>query len=188
MSQGRKNRTGQLIYCAFLALLAFSWPTLPCTGAESGVVGFRAPAAWQTTQGAPSVEPLGSFDTPIKEVTVDIAPSPQTFDMPGKLYCHYYPNVLVKEFAQDGQIGVESSMLRTQGQLPACDLSHEPGERAIDWNRVFKGVKDDLVFFDDAETFDGALGFAIYDSITGQMLFTDWVDAGRNSASRGGHI
>jgi hypothetical protein len=185
MSQARKKRTGRRGYFAFLASLTLFWPTLPCTGAESGVAGLRAPAAWQTAQESqlPSrSESPGSFDTPIKEVTVDIAPSPQNYNIPGRLFCHYYPRVLVKEYAQDDHVGAELYILRTPGELPACELSPERGERPIDWNGFLKGVKDDLVFFNGGEAFDGDLAFVIYDSITGKKLFEDLAYNGRESA------
>jgi hypothetical protein len=177
MVQARKKRSGKLSYFAFLASLALLWPTLPCMGAGSSVAVFRVPATWQTAQGPqlPSkAKSPGSFDKPIKTVTVDIAPSPRNHNTPGKLYCHYYPHVLVKEYAQDEHLGADLSILRTQGTLPACKLSHERGERAIDWNGVFKGVKDTLVFLDGGDAFDGALSFAVYDSATGKKLFADW--------------
>jgi hypothetical protein len=171
MSQTRKNRT-----LAFLALLALSSPALPSTDAESRVTGFLAPPTWQTAQESqlPSgAQSAGSFDTPTRKVTVDIAPSPQNYNTPGKLFCHYYPHLLVKEYALDEQLGAELSILRTPGELPACKLSHERGERAIDWNGFLKGVKDNLVFFDGDEGFDGDLAFVVYDSITGKKLFDD---------------
>jgi hypothetical protein len=116
----------------------------------------------------------GSFDAPIKKVTVDIAPSPRNYNTRGILDCYYYPHLLVKEHAQEGEKGAQLSMLRTSGPQPACQLSREPGEREIEGGGFLKGVKDNLVFVDGDDTFNGTLSFAVYDSATGKRLFEDW--------------
>jgi hypothetical protein len=181
MSQAHKNRTGHLGYFAFLASLALFWPTLACTGAKSDVAWFRALATWQAGQDPqlPSkAKSAGSFDTPIKKVTVDLGPSPQfnDHDIRSTLTCYYYPHLMVKEYAQGGSGAEWLSMLHSRGKLPECKLSHERGERVIDeseWIGYLKGVKDALVFFDANDDFDGDFPFAIYDSITGKKLFED---------------
>lgn len=76
----------------------------------------------------------------------------------------------MKELAQDQEKGAQLSMLRTSGQQPACKLSAEPGERAIKERGFLKGVKDNLVFFDADDAFNGALEFAVYDSVTGKHI------------------
>jgi hypothetical protein len=120
-------------------------------------------------------KPAGSFDTPIKKVTVDFGPSTEP-EKTHVLVCHYYPHLLVKEYAPYG-IGTDwLSILRSRDKLPACKRSHEPGERIIkypEWDGFFKGVKDNLVFFDEAEPVDGSYSFVIYDSVTGKRLFED---------------
>lgn len=130
--------------------------------------------AGQASQPSLKAKSTGSFDTPIKKVTVDIAPSPRNYNTRGVLDCYYYPHLLVKEHAQDQEKGAELSILRTQGKLPACKLSHEPGEREIEEGGFLKGVKDNLVFVDADDAFNGALGFTVYDSVTGKQLFSDW--------------
>jgi hypothetical protein len=119
-------------------------------------------------------ESAGSFDAPIKKVTVDIAPSPRNYNTRGILDCYYYPHLLVKEHAQDQQKGAQLSVLRASGPQPPCKLSREPGEREIEGGGFLKGVKDDLVFVDADDTFNGTLPFAVYDSATGKRLFEDW--------------
>jgi hypothetical protein len=131
--------------------------------------------AGQKAQPPSKTKPAGPFDTPIKKVTVDFGPSTEP-EKTHVLDCYYYPHLLVKEYALYG-IGTDwLSMLRSRDTLPACKRSHEPGERIIkypEWDGFFKGVKDHLVFFDDANPFNGGYAFVIYDSVTGRKLFED---------------
>ena len=142
-------------------------------------------------QAAPSpsnATAAGSFDAPIKKITVDIAPSPRNYNRRGVLVCYYYPHLLVKEHAQDQEIGAQLSMLRTRGELPACKLSREPGERKIEGDDFLMGVKDKLVFVNTSDTFNGALGFGVLDSETGKQLFEDWVNARKMSGGQFGRV
>jgi hypothetical protein len=131
--------------------------------------------AGQQAQSPSKTKPAGSFDTPIKKVTVDFGLSTEP-EKRHVLVCHYYPHLLVKEYAPYG-IGTDwLSMLRSRDKLPACKRSHERGERIIkypEWDGFFKGVKDHLVFFDAANPFNGGYSFVIYDSVTGKRLFED---------------
>jgi hypothetical protein len=138
--------------------------------------------AGQGSQSPLKAESAGSFDTPIKKVTVDIAPSPRNYNTRGVLVCYYYPQLLVKEHAQDQEKGAQLSILRTRDKLPACKLSLEPGERKIEGDDFLMGVKDKLVFVDTGDTFNGALGFGVLDSETGKQLFEDWVYARKTPA------
>jgi hypothetical protein len=130
--------------------------------------------AGQAAPSPSSATAAGSFDAPIKKITVDIAPSPRNYNRRGILDCYYYPHLLVKEHALDQEKGAQLSMLRARGELPACKLSREPGEREIEGGGFLKGVKDNLVFVDADDAFNGALGFEVYDSVTGKQLFSDW--------------
>lgn len=131
--------------------------------------------AGQKPQPHSKTKSAGSFDRQIKKVTIQFGPPA---DRTGQhvLICHYYPHLLVKEYVPYG-IGTDwLSMLRSPGKLPACKRSHEPGARIIkfpEWNGFFKGVKGHLVFFDNAEPFDGGYAFVIYDSVTGKRRFED---------------
>ena len=66
--------------------------------------------------------------------------------------------------------------MRNPGQLPECSDAQEPGERIIEypeWQGYFKGVKGDLVLFNDSDTFNGGFPFAVFDSVTGNKVFED---------------
>jgi hypothetical protein len=129
----------------------------------------------------------GSFDKPIKKVTVDLGHSPYFPDdqtMRNKLSCFYFPHLMIKQYDQ-GQVGSQwLSILRSQGNLPGCKLSHEPQERVIqpsEWGGYFKGLKGNLVFFDAGEmAADGSISFAVYDLTTGKKLFEDDADPSDN--------
>jgi hypothetical protein len=145
-----------------------------CTLAAASLLASFS-CAGQASPPRPEAAPAGSFDPPTKQVTVDIAPSPGNHNTRGVLVCYYYPRLLIKEHAQDQMKGARLSMVRTEGEPPACRLSGEPGEREIGGDDFLMGVKDDLVFFDTGDTFNGTLGFGVVDSASGKHLFEDWV-------------
>jgi hypothetical protein len=136
-------------------------------------------SAGQKSQPPSKAPSAGSFDAPIKNQVVDLGPSPYYPDdhtMRNTLSCFYFPHLLIKQYDQR-EVGSEwLSIFRSPGKLPACKLSHGPGERVIEgreWEGYFKGVKGNLVFFDGGESQFGALSFAVYDTTTGKKLFED---------------
>jgi hypothetical protein len=111
-------------------------------------------------------------------VSVELGPSPffEDPDIRNILNCYYYPQLMIKEFSERGFGADRLSMLRYRGQLPECELSLQRGERVIDgseWQGWFKGVKDSLVFFDPPDDFNGHSPFAVFDSVSGEKIFTD---------------
>lgn len=117
-----------------------------------------------------------SFDAPIKKTIIDFGPARQFENHPeyrATLVCYYYPRLMIKEY-DDFSPGAVLSILSRQGKLPACNRVPQRGERAVrDGLGYLKGVKDALVFFDAGETFNGELGFDIYDSVSGKKIFGD---------------
>lgn len=129
--------------------------------------------AGQNSQPPSKTKPAGSFDRQIKKVTINFGP-PADPTKQHWLVCHYYPHLLVKEYAPYG-IGTDwLSILPSPGKLPACTRSHALGARIIkfpEWDGLFRGVKGHLVFFDASEPFNGGCTFVVYDSVTGKRLF-----------------
>ena len=64
--------------------------------------------------------------------------------------------------------------MTTKGH-PTCARSHVSGETVIgeEWCGYFKGVKENLVFFDACDGMNGGLPFVVYDSKTGKKVFQD---------------
>jgi len=138
-----------------------------------------------------AVEVADSFDAPIKVTSVDVGPSPQYEDpeIRTTLTCYYYADVMVKEHYEGGA-GAALSMVRVRGALPACEPTHQRGEEIIDdpkWIGYLKGVKDTLVFFEAYDDFNGDYPFAVFDLVSGEIIFTDSA-YGEYVSSSGNHI
>jgi hypothetical protein len=131
--------------------------------------------AGQKSQSTSKANAAGSFDTPVKKVTVDLGRSPYSpeNDIRNTLSCFYFPNLLIKQYDQ-GQVGAEwLSILRSREKLPACKLAHEPEERVVKWQGYFWGVKGNLVFFDGGEVQQVMYSFAVFNATTLKKLFED---------------
>jgi hypothetical protein len=123
-----------------------------------------------------------SFDVPLKKKVVDFGLSKN--NLPGrqnlrvKLYCFFYPNFVVKEYDNEGEKGAEWVAIAPiqKGTAPDCARTHASGERIFkspEWSGYFKGVKGNLVFFNDPDGTDGGMPFTIYDFRTGNKIFRD---------------
>lgn len=92
------------------------------------------------------------------------------------LSCYHFPDFMVKEYSESGKGAEWLAILPSRGKLPEYGSSHGRGERVIEisaWSGYFKGVKGSLVFFDAADSANGALPLANYDSVTGKKIFED---------------
>ena len=70
------------------------------------------------------------------------------------------------------------SILLNSGETPECKSSHEPGEKVVEypeWEGYFAGVKGHLVFFEESDSVNGGLPFAVYDSLDQKKIFEDSV-------------
>jgi hypothetical protein len=149
------------------------------------VLGLAASEAQDRSKAEPD-----SFDVPLEKKTLDFGPS---WDKPSasapawqwnayrrarnKLSCYWFPTVMVKQYdiSQKGAVWV--SFLRlAENAHPECRRSHLPGEKVFEesnWEGYFFGVKEGFVFLTDADGFSGGIGFAVYDSRTGEKVFED---------------
>ena len=119
--------------------------------------------------------PKEGFDVPLKTTVKDFGPSPyypQERKVRKRLTCHFYPTLTIKEY-DDGQKGAEWSSVVPSAQA-ACTLKHAPNEKTLnDWHGYFRGIKDQLVFYDAADGTDGGMPFEVFDVRTGKKLFED---------------
>lgn len=118
-----------------------------------------------------------SFDVPLKKKVVNFGPSPYVRGYRNRLSCYFYRTFVVMEY-DEGQKGAEwQAIVPIQnGIVPACIEPNKEGRRIIktgEWGGYFKGVKENLVFFDAADGADGGIPFAVYDSGTGKKIFAD---------------
>lgn len=122
---------------------------------------------------------MGSFDKPVKKKIIDYGLS--SLNLPGrhnlrvKLYCFFYPHFVVKEYDDEGLKDAKrlAITLIEKERFPKCERTPALGEKTIDWNGYFRGVKGNLVVFEAADGTDGGMPFFIYDSSTGKGLFED---------------
>jgi hypothetical protein len=125
------------------------------------------------------VKSADSFVSPLKKKIVDLGASRY---YPGgnvrvTLSCYFYPTFLVKEY-DEGQKGAEwlAIVPVEKSKATECTQSHAQGEKFIagpEWRGYFKGVKGNLVFFNDADGTDGGMPFVVYDATTGKKIFED---------------
>lgn len=118
-----------------------------------------------------------TFDVPLKKKVVDLGPSPYVRRSRIQLSCYFYRTFVIMQH-DEGQKGAEwlAIVPIQNGVAPKCIQPHDQGERIIEaneWGGYFKGVKENLVFFDAADGNDGGIPFAVYDSSTGKKLFED---------------
>ena len=117
-----------------------------------------------------------SFDVPTFKKTVDLGPSTAGPGARAKVTCYFFPHFMVKEVDR-GEKGAERlAIVPGKAKVHTCSRLREAGEKEVnsdDWTGYFKGVKGDLVFFDADDGWNGGIGFAIYDSRTGNKIFDD---------------
>ena len=112
---------------------------------------------------------------------MDLRPSasnvPGSQDIRIKLSCYYFPGFVIKQY-DSGQKGAEwlAIVPKTGGSQPVCAAAHGPGEKVIaapEWSGYFRGVKENLVFFNADNGYGGGLPFSVFDSKTGQKVIAD---------------
>jgi hypothetical protein len=83
---------------------------------------------------------------------------------------------MVKEY-DEGQKGAEwLAIAPIEGPTPPpCTLTHPANEKVIppEWGGYFMGAKGRLVFFSEADGFNSAMPFVVYDSRTKTKVFED---------------
>ncbi|MGO9642539.1 MAG: hypothetical protein ACLP1Y_14685 [Candidatus Acidiferrales bacterium] len=149
----------------------------------AGLNSFRYSAFLLAVLSVPVFTPVAradSFDAPVKEKVVDFGLSegapPGGFRV--KLYCYFYPTVVIKDYDDEEEKGSRWLAIVTigKGPAPACTRHHASGERVIypsEWPGYSMGVKGNLVFFTAADGTDGGIPFVVYDSRTGKRIFED---------------
>jgi hypothetical protein len=118
-----------------------------------------------------------SFDQPLQKKIVDLGPSKFSSGSHAKVSCYFFLRFMVKE-VDLGEKGASRLAIVpiVKGDVPKCTRSREKTEKVInpnEWSGYFKGVKNDLVFFDADDGVNGGMGFAIYDAKTGKKVFED---------------
>lgn len=118
-----------------------------------------------------------SFDQPVFKKTVDLGPSRSGSGTRARVTCYFFPHFMVKEVDM-GEKGAERLAIVPVGKSKThtCSRLRDEGEKAIDsdeWTGYFKGVKEDLVFFDADDGVNGGTGFAVFNAKTGKKVFED---------------
>ena len=118
-----------------------------------------------------------SFDAPQRKLTIRLGRSPSGSGRQAKVTCYYFPKFMVKE-VDLGEVGADRLAILPipSGPAPACTRAQGKAEMVVnpdDWSGYFKGVKNNLVFFDAPDGVNGGMGFAVYDSMTGKKIFED---------------
>lgn len=117
-----------------------------------------------------------SFDKPLTTKTVDLGPSKYTSGAHAKIRCYYFPGFMVREIDQGEKGAAELAIIRSNRITPKCNQAKYKSETVVnadEWSGYFKGVKDNLVFFDADDGWNGGMGFAVYEARTGKKLFSD---------------
>jgi hypothetical protein len=117
------------------------------------------------------------FDKPLAKRTVDQGQSQASPQNRTKITCYWFAHFMVKE-VDLGEKGASRLAIvhGNRRSVPDCSRLREKTETAInpdDWSGYFKGVKDNLIFFDADDGWNGGLGFAVYDAKTGKKIFDD---------------
>lgn len=115
-----------------------------------------------------------SFDTPLHERVVDLGRTPYGRI---KLTCDYYPAFMVKQLdlGEEGASWIAIVPARA-GHPSVCTRTHASTEKVIpgnDWCGYFQGAKQDFVFLNACNAYNGGLDFAVYDARTGTRIFED---------------
>jgi hypothetical protein len=118
------------------------------------------------------------FDTPL-ETQQRPLPLPITnINQHFELTCIYYLRFMVKQI-DEGEIGATQLSIipiEAAGPKPDCQKENVPSENVVPdaiGIGYFKGVKGDYVFFNDADSENGGLAFAVVAAHTGEILFAD---------------
>jgi hypothetical protein len=124
-----------------------------------------------------SLAGASSFDAPRSKKTVDLGPSASGADTHIKVNCYFYSTFMIKE-VDLGEKGADRLAVVpiTSEIMPECTRAQAKTEKVInsdEWTGYFKGVKNNLVFFDADDGVNGGLGFAVYDPRTGKKIFDD---------------
>lgn len=117
-----------------------------------------------------------SFDAPLRQRVLNQGSSPDR-NGPGKLTCDYYPSFMVKQLdlGEEGAAWIAIVPARA-GHFPACTQDHTVAEKLIpgqDWCGYFQGAKQDFVFLNACDAYNGGQDFAVYDARTGTRIFQD---------------
>jgi len=131
-----------------------------------------------------------TFDKPLKQVNVDLGLSPDQRpedNLHIKLSCSYYPEFMVKELDDKGELGPKWLAIVTSSpaHLPACVQLHGPKEKLLAQNMCeeFWGVKQGLVFLAGCEIQNSILDFSVYDPKTSKQLFQDSIGVYRHASN-----
>jgi len=124
-----------------------------------------------------AVSSASSFDPPHSKKTIDLGPTPSRSSTHGKVRCYFYSEFMVKEVDMGEKGAARLAIIPiTNGASPKCISAQDKAEKVINpdsWTGYFKGVKNDLVFFDADDGVNGGMGFAVFDSHTGKKIFED---------------
>jgi hypothetical protein len=118
-----------------------------------------------------------SFDPPRSKKTLDLGPSRSESHTHARITCYFFSKFMVKEtdLGENGAARLAIVPI-THGVVTECARAHGRTEKVInpdEWSGYFKGVKNDFVFFDADDGWNGGMGFAVYDSRTGKKIFED---------------
>jgi hypothetical protein len=83
---------------------------------------------------------------------------------------------MVKEVDEGEKGAAELAIVPNTHVIPKCGQAKYESEMVVnaeEWSGYFKGVKDNFVFFDADDGWNGGMGFAIYEARTGQKIFSD---------------
>jgi hypothetical protein len=111
---------------------------------------------------------ISGFDKPAKIDTV-------SSDGNRTLSCWLYPGFMVKQLDAHEKGAERLSFVRYSGGAPTCDRTIAVGVEKVldDWGGYYAGALGDLVVFNGDDGWNGGMGFAIYDTTTGNQVFKD---------------
>lgn len=118
----------------------------------------------------------GSFDKPLATKIVDLGPSKYSTGVRAKVRCYYFPGFMVREIDQGEKGAAELAIIPDSHAVLRCSQAKYKSAMVVnadEWSGYFKGVKDNLVFFDADDGWNGGMGFAVYEAKTGKKLFSD---------------
>lgn len=117
-----------------------------------------------------------SFDPPLHERVVNLRSS-RASSGPSKLTCDYYSSFMVKQLDQGEEGAAWIAIVPARaGHFPVCAPTHAATEKVIpgqDWCGYFQGAKQDYVFLNACNAYNGGQDFAVYDARTGTRIFQD---------------